>query len=174
VYAYNQALKVYAEGKIVTVFTVQTHAEAAQSLSELRDMQRQGILYVSTQDSHSAIYGVSGNTVFRAFHDAGHLEYSRTFDHCDEVMLGLRQWADIKDHIPEADRQACSALYHADSVGMSHFADLTGGEFPADQTEFVLYVASRVATGTIHIRDAVGEYVNKDRAVCASEQATAA
>jgi hypothetical protein len=160
--AFTQALGKYAEGNHVRVVPVSRHDLAPQSLTELLADRANGILYVSSQDSESSIYGVSGNVVFRAFHDAGHMEYNRTFQHEDEVILGNRQWLDIKDYIPAEDLRECQHLYHADTVGMAHYADLTGGKFPTDQTDFVLYVASRVATGTISMRDAVGDYVNKE------------
>lgn len=162
VHAYAVALGGYGTGFDVRVVPVSLHLQAPQSLPELFDDRNQGILRVSSQDSESSIYGVSGNTVFRAFHDAGHMEYNLTFQHEDEVVLGNKQWLDIKGYIPDADLRECQHLYHADSVGMAHYADLTGGKFPADQTDFVLYVASRVSTGTISVRDAAGEYVNKE------------
>lgn len=162
VHAYAVALGGYGKDHRVHIEPVLTHAEAPQSLAELFAGRDKGVLCVSSQDSESSIYGVSGNIVFRAFHDAGHMEYNLTFQHDDEVVLGNKQWLDIKGYIPAEDLRECQHLYHADSVGMAHYADLTGGKFPADQTDLVLYVASRVSTGTISLRDATGEYVNKE------------
>lgn len=144
--------------RLVQVVPVNTHAEAPGSLHELKMDVAQGYLRVSREDSGTAIYGASGNLVFRAFHDAGHVHYNLGMTSQDEAALAVRQWGDIYQLIPPEDRWWCNLLYHADTVGQTEYYRLKG-EHVKDQQAFVLQVCGICEKGHQSVREAVRRIV---------------
>lgn len=101
------------------------------------DANLSGKLRISCEFSETSIYGVSGNVSFRTMHDLGHICHGLTFSLVDEVSLALHQWQFIAPHLPHEWRDVCHNVYLADTVQQSLY-DARHGEFPKDQTAFVL------------------------------------
>lgn len=135
------------------------HTEAPATLAQMFQAAKEGVFKISAQDCQSAIYGKSGNYVFRMYHDAGHLTHQLDTVLEDELTLFQRQWADLLPLIPEEDKWPCNLIWQADTAGQGWLHHMTGS-FPTDQTEFVLAITKLMQHGTLNIKDAVSVYVN--------------
>lgn len=158
VLAFREASKVSRFRNAVGVLPVREHAEACNSLDDLRKAVWAGVLPVSTKDSWSSIYGPQGNLDFRVWHDLGHLQYGREMNHEDELKLHVQLWGDIVHLLPEQGKWECNMLYQADTAGQSWYNHFTG-EFPFNQTDFCLWVAHDISKGSICVKDAVLRYI---------------
>lgn len=103
----------------------------------LCEAARRGVLLVTTEHSENSIYGTEGNVAFRIMHDLGHLSTGLKFTCPDEVALALHQWEQVRRYIPVSWRERCQAVYQADTIMQSLYCE-RHGEFPTNQTEFVL------------------------------------
>lgn len=135
------------------------HSEAPSTLEGLYQAAKEGLVPISCEDSHTAIYGATGNYIFRSYHDAGHLHHMLETTLSDELKLSQLQWADILYLIPEEDKWPCNLIWQADTAGQSWLHELTGA-FPTNQTAFVLAITKLMQHGTLNIKDAVSVYVN--------------
>jgi hypothetical protein len=156
--AFKAAAKVSRFRNAVEVLPVRTHAEACQSLADLKKAVWAGVLPISTADSWSSIYGPQGNFEFRVWHDLGHLAHGLDMSNEDEQKLHVLLWAELLPHIPEELRWSCNVLYQADTSGQSWLHHFTGA-FPVNQTAFCLAVAHDISTGSINVKDAVLRYI---------------
>lgn len=116
---------------------VQVASRAPTTFEELKRDAANGFLFISSEHSDTAIYGAQGNEMFRTMHDLGHLSTGLSFSTADEVTLALHQWEQVRLHIPREWRERCQAVYQADTIMQSLYCE-RHGEFPTNQTEFVL------------------------------------
>lgn len=98
-----------------------------------------GQLCVDYSNSASSIYGRDGNVSFRTMHDLGHYAYRKCFTLKDECELAHVLWDLLVDYIEPGWREYCHKVYLADTVEQSLY-EAVYGEFPTDQTAFVLAV----------------------------------
>lgn len=125
---------------------VKLQADAPQTLAQLRVCIEHGPLVIASEHSEMSIYGLSGNILFRLFHDLGHLWYGLDTTHEDELSLAKLHWGDLREHIPALWREHCQHVFFADTAAQSQHA-AERGCFPADQKAFVKSVASDLLLG---------------------------
>ena len=130
-------IAVAAELRAQVPVHVQVDSRAPATFEELKRDAAHGFLLISAEHSDTAIYGTQGNEAFRVMHDLGHLSTGLTFSTADEVALALHQWEQVRLHIPSDWRERCQAVYQADTIMQSLYCE-RHGEFPTNQTEFVL------------------------------------
>lgn len=125
---------------------VKLQTDAPQTLAQLRVCIEHGPLVIASEHSETSIYGLSGNILFRLFHDLGHLWYGLDTTHEDELSLAKLHWADLRAHIPALWREHCQHVFFADTAAQSQHA-AERGCFPTDQRAFVKSVASDLLLG---------------------------
>lgn len=135
-----QLVKAYkatiAEYQAILPLDLGIDANAPETYEDLVQNARQGMLYVTTAHSDTAIYGVAGNVTFRTFHDYGHILHARKFTTEDEIALAQLQWINLRNHIPSEWVELAKVVYFADTVEQSRFEQQTG-RFPVNQKAFV-------------------------------------
>lgn len=119
---------------------VKLQADAPQTLAQLRVCMEHGPLIIASEHSETSIYGLSGNILFRLFHDLGHLLYNCDTTHEHEMRLAQQHWGDLREHIPALWREHCQHVFFADTAAQSQHA-AERGCFPTDQKAFVKSVA---------------------------------
>lgn len=103
--------------------------------------------------SDATIYGCAeSNYAFRFVHDMGHFAWGYDFTFEDEVKLSRKQGQDVSSKFGRDSLEFL--LYRVDTEGQSHYADITGGDFPKDQALFVFDVICRIREG-LSLRHAV-------------------
>lgn len=142
---YYQRLTGFSVGQ-VPCRVVKLQADAPQTLAQMRVSMEHGPLVIASEHSETSIYGLSGNILFRLFHDLGHLWYGRDTTHEDELSLVKLHWADLRGHIPALWREHCQHVFFADTAAQSQHA-AERGCFPTDQKAFVKSVASDLMLG---------------------------
>lgn len=142
---YYQRLTGFSVGK-VPCRVVKLQADAPQTLAQMRVSMEHGPLVIASEHSETSIYGLSGNILFRLFHDLGHLWYGLDTTHEDELSLAKLHWADLRGHIPTLWREHCQHVFFADTAAQSQHA-AERGCFPVDQRAFVKSVASDLLLG---------------------------
>lgn len=142
---YYQRLTGFSVGQ-VPYRVVKLQADAPQTLAQMRVSIEHGPLVIASEHSETSIYGLSGNILFRLFHDLGHLWYGLDTTHEDELRLAKLHWADLRGHIPALWREHCQHVFFADTAAQSQHA-AERGCFPADQKAFVKSVASDLLLG---------------------------
>lgn len=142
---YYQRLTGFSVGQ-VPCRVVKLQADAPQTLAQMRVSMEHGPLVIASEHSETSIYGLSGNILFRLFHDLGHLWYDLDTTHEDELRLAKLHWADLRLHIPALWREHCQHVFFADTAAQSQHA-AERGCFPADQRAFVKSVASDLLLG---------------------------
>ena len=125
---------------------VKLQTDAPQTLAQLRVCIEHGPLVIASEHSETSIYGLSGNILFRLFHDLGHLWYGLDTTHEDELSLAELHWDDLREHIPALWREHCQHVFFADTAAQSQHA-AERGCFPTDQKAFVKSVASDLLLG---------------------------
>lgn len=125
---------------------VKLQTDAPQTLAQLRVCIEHGPLVIASEHSETSIYGLSGNILFRLFHDLGHLWYGLDTTHEDELSLTKLHWGDLREHIPALWREHCQHVFFADTAAQSQHA-AERGCFPTDQKAFVKSVASDLLLG---------------------------
>lgn len=143
---YYQRLTGFSVGQ-VPCRVVKLQADAPQTLAQMRVSIEHGPLVIAREHSETSIYGLSGNILFRLFHDLGHLWYGLDTTHEDELSLAKLHWADLRGHIPALWREHCQHVFFADTAAQSQHA-AERGCFPVDQRAFVKSVASDLLLGT--------------------------
>lgn len=143
--AYYQRLTGFSVGQ-VPCRVVKLQADAPQTLAQMRVSMEHGPLVITSEHSETSIYGLSGNILFRLFHDLGHLWYGLDTTHEDELRLAKRHWDDLRGHIPALWREHCQHVFFADTAAQSQHA-AERGCFPVDQRAFVKSVASDLLLG---------------------------
>ena len=142
---YYQRLTGFSDGQ-VPCRVVKLQADAPQTLAQMRISIEHGPLVITSEHSETSIYGLSGNILFRLFHDLGHLWYGLDTTHEDELSLAKLHWADLRGHIPALWREHCQHVFFADTAAQSQHA-AERGCFPVDQRAFVKSVASDLLMG---------------------------
>lgn len=142
---YYQRLTGFSVGQ-VPCRVVKLQADAPQTLAQMRVSIEHGPLVIASEHSETSIYGLSGNILFRLFHDLGHLWYGLDTTHEDELSLAKLHWADLRGHIPALWREHCQHVFFADTAAQSQHA-AEHGCFPVDQRAFVKSVASDLLMG---------------------------
>lgn len=142
---YYQRLTGFSVGQ-VPCRVVKLQADAPQTLAQMRVSMEHGPLVIASEHSETSIYGLSGNILFRLFHDLGHLWYGLDTTHEDELSLAKLHWADLREHIPALWREHCQHVFFADTAAQSQHA-AERGYFPTDQKAFVKSVASALLLG---------------------------
>lgn len=142
---YYQRLTGFSVGQ-VPCRVVKLQADAPQTLAQMRVSMEHGPLVIASEHSETSIYGLSGNILFRLFHDLGHLWYGLDTTHEDELRLAKRHWTDLHLHIPALWREHCQHVFFADTAAQSQHA-AERGCFPTDQKAFVKSVASDLLLG---------------------------
>ena len=142
---YYQRLTGFSVGQ-VPCRVVKLQADAPQTLAQTRVSIEHGPLVIASEHSETSIYGLSGNILFRLFHDLGHLWYGLDTTHEDELRLAKLHWADLRGHIPALWREHCQHVFFADTAAQSQHA-AERGCFPVDQRAFVKSVASDLLMG---------------------------
>lgn len=142
---YYQRLTGFSVGQ-VPCRVVKLQADAPQTLAQMRVSMEHGPLVITSEHSETSIYGLSGNILFRLFHDLGHLWYGLDTTHEDELSLAKLHWGDLRGHIPALWREHCQHVFFADTAAQSQHA-AERGCFPADQRAFVKSVASDLLLG---------------------------
>lgn len=125
---------------------VKLQTDAPQTLAQLRVCIEHGPLVIASEHSETSIYGLSGNILFRLFHDLGHLLYNCDTTHEHELRLAQQHWGDLREHIPALWREHCQHVFFADTAAQSQHA-AERGCFPTDQRAFVKSVASDLLLG---------------------------
>lgn len=86
--------------------------------------------------SDNTIYTNPGvNYAFRFWHDAIHACTGLGFNTADEIAIGRIQVETVQAEFGKFSIEAM--LMYADTIAQSQYAATTGGEFPANQLEFV-------------------------------------
>lgn len=142
-------------------FTVQTQAQAPQTLAELRECYAEGVLPIAKEFSEHSIYGRRDNVIFRAWHDCGHLILNKEMSAKDEKDLAALQWLDIYRFIQPEHHMAASLVYLADTWAQTYYCELTG-RFPVRQDLFVQDVVTAMEQG-VNISLAVEGYIAQAR-----------
>lgn len=142
---YYQRLTGFSVGQ-VPCRVVKLQADAPQTLAQMRVSIEHGPLVIASEHSETSIYGLSGNILFRLFHDLGHLWYGLDTTHEEELRLAKWHWADLRGHIPALWREHCQHVFFADTAAQSQHA-VERGCFPVDQRAFVKSVASDLLLG---------------------------
>lgn len=159
---YYQRLTGFSVGQ-VPCRVVKLQADAPQTLAQMRVSIEHGPLVIASEHSETSIYGLSGNILFRLFHDLGHLWYGLDTTHEEELRLAKWHWADLRGHIPALWREHCQHVFFADTAAQSQHA-AERGCFPGDQRAFVKSVASDLLLGnTSSVSQAIEWYYQRQQ-----------
>ena len=143
---YNEALKAL-ESVIEHVsksIPYKTSLDAPNSFKEVkRHLEEHGYLLIYSGSSESTIFSRPEiNIMFRAIHDAGHIEHDLSFKFDDEKKLGVIQsnelkWVALTLGYDLSIANRIKAIVHAEIVGQIEYYELNS-KYLEDQKSYIM------------------------------------
>lgn len=110
--------------------------------------------------SDLTVYGSpEANYAFRFWHDITHVEAGLGLTFHEELATAQLQINQLGG-LPER----AIDLFRIDTQGQTHYADITGGEFPDDQLGFAAELLPLMRWHRDNLRQLVGNYIDKHKA----------